>query len=209
MKSSTISIPRKVNINKAESIPIWNNEIVHDDRSEVLFVGEPPIPDCNPGSNMKIEVAQLENALEIMHWFTDKESVTRWGSPYMRYPLREQEFLEDIRWGEMETRIGVGDDGQLLAFGQFYPKLGRCHLARLVINPEFRDQGLGLEFVAALMKNGSEQLGADQFSLFVMTANKPAYNCYKHLGFSMTRYPDDDPKLEDCIFMVTGLVDQW
>jgi len=155
---------------------------------------------------MKLETAKLENALEIINWFPDKESVIKWGSPYMKYPLQEKEFLEDIFWGRMETRVGVGDDGQLLAFGQFYPKLGRCHLARLVINPDFRDQGLGLEFVSALMKHGTEQLGAEHFSLFVMTSNKPAYNCYKHLGFSMTRYPDDDPKFEDCIFMVTGQI---
>ncbi len=151
---------------------------------------------------MKTHPAEIEHALEIISWLPDKESVMLWGSPYMRYPLVEQGFLEDIYWGEISARIAVGEDGRLIAFGQYYPKLGRCHLARLIVNPELRGQGLGEEFVAALMENGSEEYATRQFSLYVMTANKPAYNCYRSLGFTLAEYPDGDAKLEDCVFMV-------
>ena len=152
-------------------------------------------------SYMIIETAQLEHAREIIGWFPDEESVTRWGSPYTRYPLREETFYEDIYWDRIHSRIALAEEGSLLGFGQFYPKLGRCHLARLVINPVYRGRGLGEEFVAALMKHGSELLGTDGYSLYVMTANKPAYNCYRSLGFSLKPYPHGDPKLENCVFM--------
>ena len=151
---------------------------------------------------MKIQKAELKHAREIIAWFPDKESVTRWGSPYMRYPLREEMFLEDIFWGRISSRIALGEDGHLLGFGQFYLKLGRCHLARLVINPALRGRGLGEEFIGALMKHGSGQLDTKEFSLYVMTANRPAYNCYRSLGFSLADYPDGDSKLENCVFMV-------
>lgn len=152
---------------------------------------------------MKIEMATIEHAREIMGWFPDTRSVTRWGSPYTRYPLREETFFEDIYWSKINSRVAISDDGQLLGFGQFYLKLGRCHLARLVINPELRGQGLGEKFVGLLMKHGAEELDAPEFSLYVMSENKPAYNCYRRLGFTLAKWPDRDPQLENCVFMTT------
>ena len=169
----------------------------------MVIFGEPLLPQSGiMKSYMKTEAAQIKHAREIMTWFPDKESVIRWGSPYTRYPLREETFYEDIYWDRISSRIALGEDGRLLGFGQFYPKLGRCHLARLVINPVFRGQGLGEEFVATLMKHGSERLDTEEFSLYVMSANKPAYNCYRNLGFNLAKYPHDDPHLDNCVFMI-------
>jgi ribosomal protein S18 acetylase RimI-like enzyme len=154
------------------------------------------------GNIMETITAELGHAREIIDWFPDKESVIRWGSPHTRYPLREETFLEDIYWGRISSRVALTRDGGLLGFGQYYAKLGRCHLARLVINPEFRGQGLGEEFVEALMKFGALELDTNDFSLFVMTANRPAYNCYRRLGFVLADYPEGDAKLENCVFMV-------
>jgi len=153
---------------------------------------------------MKIEKAQLDDARQVMNWFPDKESIMLWGSPYMRTPLREDTFLEDIYWGRIHSRVGRGENGELLAFGQFYPKLGRCHLARLVVNPEHRRHGHGLAFIGQLMQHGGAALDASEFSLYVMTANKPAWHCYKSLGFHMEPYPHGDPHLDNCVFMVAG-----
>jgi ribosomal protein S18 acetylase RimI-like enzyme len=177
---------------------IWNNEIVQEGRQEVLLIQN----HFDPGQIMKIEKAQSEHVREIMDWFPDLESVNRWGSPYMRYPLREETFFEDIYWDRISSRIARYEDGRLLGFGQFYPKLGRCHLARLIINPVFRGRGQGEAFIGALMKHGSGHLDTAEFSLYVMTANKPAYNCYKNLGFSLATYPHGDPHLENCVFMI-------
>jgi ribosomal protein S18 acetylase RimI-like enzyme len=182
----------------AESAIFWNNEILHEGRINFPLKGRPEAT----GHGMKIEEARIEDAKEIMGWFPDKESVTRWGSPYMSYPLKDDTFFGDIYWDRMSSRVARTEDGSLLAFGQFYTKLGRCHLARLVINPEYRGRGFGEKFVSALMDHGAEQLGTDEFSLYVMTANRPAYNCYKNLGFELARQPEDDARLEDVVFMV-------
>jgi ribosomal protein S18 acetylase RimI-like enzyme len=151
---------------------------------------------------MKIESASMQDAREVMGWFPDKESVMLWGSPYTRYPLREETFFEDIYWDRVESRIARGDNNELLAFGQFYPKLARCHLARLVVNPGFRRRGVGVNFIDRLMTHGGEHLNTTEFSLYVMTANKPAWHCYKTLGFHMEPYPHGDPHLDNCVFMV-------
>ncbi len=151
---------------------------------------------------MEIEVARIEDAREVMTWFPDKESVMLWGSPYTRWPIREETFFEDIYWDRIESRVARGEQGELLAFGQFYAKLARCHLARLVVNPDYRRQGIGLKFIAGLMEHGSEALNTKEFSLYVMTVNKPAWRCYKALDFHMEPYPHGDPHLDNCVFMV-------
>lgn len=151
---------------------------------------------------MRIETARIEDAREVMNWFPDKESVMLWGSPYTRYPLAAETFFEDIYWERVESRIARGDQGELLAFGQYYPKLGRCHLARLAVNPNFRRRGIAVNFIGQLMEHGGEQLDTHEFSLYVMTANKPAWHCYKTLGFHMEPYPHGDPHLDNCVFMV-------
>jgi ribosomal protein S18 acetylase RimI-like enzyme len=153
---------------------------------------------------MNIIKADPEHAREIMGWFPDKESVHLWGSPYTRYPLTEETFFEDIYWSRIHSMVALTDEDELLGFGQFYLKLGRCHLARLVINPEFRGRGLGAKFIAALMGYGAEQLDTSEFSLYVMTVNKPALAVYKNLGFNLAKYPHGDPKLENCVFMIAG-----
>jgi ribosomal protein S18 acetylase RimI-like enzyme len=151
---------------------------------------------------LHISTATRDDAREVMTWFTDAESVMLWGSPFTRFPLREETFFTDTEWEEIASRVARDEEGHLVAFGQFYPKLGRCHLARLVVNPAFRRRGLGVRFIGALMAHGGEALRTDEFSLYVMTANKAAWTCYKKLGFHMEPYPHNDPHLDNCVFMV-------
>jgi ribosomal protein S18 acetylase RimI-like enzyme len=151
---------------------------------------------------LQIETATRDDAREVMTWFDDAESVMLWGSPYTRFPLREDTFFIDVDWDRVASCVARDDQGRLVAFGQYYPKLGRCHLSRLAVNPAFRRRGLGVRFIAALMTHGGDALGTDEFSLYVMTANKPAWHCYKKLGFHMEPYPHNDPHLDNCVFMV-------
>lgn len=157
---------------------------------------------------MRIEIAKTGDVQDIMGWFPDKESVILWGSPYTRYPLSKDTFFEDIYWERIVSCVARDDDGTLMGFGQFYPKLGRCHLARLVLNPAYRGRGLGVKFIGMLMKHGAAELGTSGFSLYVMTFNKPAYRCYKALGFHMAPYPHGDAKLENCVFMTAEANDE-
>jgi len=152
---------------------------------------------------MKIQSARLEHVREIMAWFPDEQSCVQWGGPLMHFPLEESRFFEDIRWKKMESRVTVADDRRVLGFGQFYEKLGRCHLARLAVAPELRGRGLGSTFISSLMIDGQDKLGTEEYSLFVLTGNQAAYKCYARLGFQMADYPEGDTKLEDCIFMIT------
>ena len=141
--------------------------------------------------------------VEAMHsWFTDRESIHQWGGPEFRFPFTHETSLEDIHWQAMATYCAI-DNQQIVAFGQYYRKLGRCHLARLAVDPGKRSQGLGSRFVTALMEIGKLDLKLNSCSLFIMSDNKRALACYRSVGFIESEWPAGQEYLSGISFMVT------
>ena len=67
---------------------------------------------------------------QMMAWFPNGASCALWGGPEFRYPFTEATFVADSRCDKLPTYSLVGDDGTLLGFGQYYDRVGRCHLGR-------------------------------------------------------------------------------
>lgn len=105
--------------------------------------------------------------------------------------------------GRLPTWALVLEDGSLGGFGQFYLRVGRCHLGRLAIAPARRGQGLGSTLVRELCERGRSELGAESCSLFVVPENVRALKLYERLGFKPTPYPEPSPELRQYIYMVT------
>lgn len=139
---------------------------------------------------------------DLRGWFLDHPSAIRWGGPLMRWPLTPDSFEEDLKLDFVRTRVAREEDGKLLAFGQYYRKLNRCHLARIAIAPSARGRGLGRSLVQALMTDAKEQLQLDACSLYVLSDNTPAVACYRACGFAFAEDPEPQPALPDCLFMV-------
>lgn len=142
---------------------------------------------------------------ELMGWFPDRRSCAAWGGPRFRFPFTAATFREDLQLPEMASRGLVDESGELLGFGQFYLRTGRCHLARLAIRPEARRGGLGSALVGELCRVGRERLGVEQCSLFVLADNAPALALYRKMGFVPEPYPGDDMDLDSgsMLYMVT------
>ncbi len=152
---------------------------------------------------MQIATTRAADIDTLRSWFPDKASSYLWGGPGLRFPHTRDSFLEDIHWQKMASYSLLDDAGQLAGFGQYYEKLGRCHLARLVISPSLRGQGQGQWFIARLMAAGMQDLGVGNCSLFVLKNNEPALRCYTGLGFQQTPYPPDHTVYDDIDFMVS------
>ena len=153
---------------------------------------------------MHILPSSTEHALEIMNWFPEEDDCRQWGGPKMRFPFREKTFLEDIHWKKMPSYSAVTHEGSLLGFGQFYEKLGRCHLARLAVSPLYRGLGLGRTFIRALMQVGRKQLNTNRFSLYVLSNNAPAVACYQSVGFELAETPEEVMKMKHCVYMIAA-----
>ncbi|MGE0032193.1 MAG: GNAT family N-acetyltransferase [Steroidobacteraceae bacterium] len=139
---------------------------------------------------------------ELMSWFPDELSCHTWGGPEFRFPFTEATFREDARLASLSTWALVGNDGKLAGFGQFYLRVGRCHLGRLAIAPDSRGRGLGATLVRGLCRQGGPALGVGTCSLFVVPENDRALRLYRRMGFSVFPYPEPTHALIGYIYMV-------
>ena len=94
----------------------------------------------------------------------------------------------------------LAQDQSLCAFGPYYLRTGRCHLARLIVAPRHRGKGLGGRLIVELSRIGCRELGVDACSLLVLPDNTNALRCYEKLAFSAS-----DDLDENCILMVAKL----
>ncbi|MFT6735853.1 MAG: ribosomal protein S18 acetylase RimI-like enzyme [Polaribacter sp.] len=141
------------------------------------------------------------NFIELMSWFSTEEELSVWSGPDFRYPFDLSSFKRDLKLDSLKSFSLISTEGNLLAFGQYYLRLGRCHLGRLVVNPNLRGQGISSHLIQKLSVLGKSDLNTDSCSLFVLGHNKSAIQAYTKLGFSMTIYPDELP-LDNCFYMV-------
>lgn len=152
----------------------------------------------------RLRAATADDLRFLMAWFPDAESTARWGGPKFRFPFDFESFKADCRWPQMASYVLPDAAGELIGFGQLYPKLGRAHLARLAIAPEARGRGHGKLLVEALCRLGRDELGADEASLYVLETNVVARNLYRAVGFvESAAIPDDAPP--NTTFMVRPL----
>lgn len=149
---------------------------------------------------MELEKASRQQLLALMAWLPDERACRQWGGPAFRYPFSEQTFLEDCRWQELPSYVLL--DGELRAFGQFYQRLGRCHLGRLIVAPAHRGAGVGRTLVTELLRRGCADLRVSECSLFVLKDNAAARALYHKLGFELADYPGSPEWLELCDYMV-------
>ena len=144
--------------------------------------------------------AEKQHLKIISNWFCDEKSLFSWAGPNFRYPFTEQSFLQDTQLDKLSSHVLVDRQSIILAFGQYYNRLNCCHLGRLVVNPDFRAQGIGQQLINALVLTGTKALGLSRASLFVLEDNHPAVAAYKKYGFEVADYPEKIP-IANCLYM--------
>jgi len=151
--------------------------------------------------NMRL-IQPLDNhLLNMMSWFTSKQELTHWSGPNFRYPFNLSSFTEDLKLNTLSSFSLISNESEFLAFGQYYQRLDKCHLGRLIVNPEFRGKGVASELMLHISELGLKKLKVKECSLFVLADNDSAIKAYEKFGFSFADYPDEIP-LDNCLYMV-------
>ena len=135
----------------------------------------------------RFDPAQLP---ELMAWFPDADSLRVWGGPEFRFPFTAGTFRTDSKVDEIDSWSLVAGDGALAAFGQCYPRVGRCHFGRVGVSPRLRGGGRGTRLLREMARWGIAEFGARELSLFVRRDNEAAHRLYLRLGFREVPYPD-------------------
>ena len=158
--------------------------------------------------DIKLNAATEVDISRLISWFPTARSVRLWGGPKFRYPFTAETFFEDVHWQQIDSYRLVDPAGDMLAFGQIYERLGRVNLARLVVSPNRRRQGIGKQLVALLMRIGRESFPLQEYSLYVCKDNYPAQACYAGMGFEERQMPVGDEMADTCIYMTRPVVHQ-
>ena len=150
---------------------------------------------------MRLTQPSDENFIQLMSWFSSEDELSIWSGPNFRYPFDLISFKSDLNLNTLKSFSLISSEGALLAFGQYYLRLGKCHLGRLVVNPSLRGQGIASHLISQLSVLGKSDLSTESCSLFVLGHNESAIQAYTKFGFSMADYPEKMP-LENCFYMV-------
>ncbi|WDE12095.1 GNAT family N-acetyltransferase [Thalassomonas haliotis] len=150
---------------------------------------------------MKLIEPQQEHLLKMMSWFSSEQELNLWSGPNFRYPYNLSSFTEDLKLEQLNSFSLVSEDNAFCAFGQYYLRLGKCHLGRLIVNPESRGQGIASQLMQQLCDSGLGLLKVKSCSLFVLADNEKAIKAYEKFGFSFADYPEEIT-LENCLYMV-------
>jgi ribosomal protein S18 acetylase RimI-like enzyme len=139
--------------------------------------------------------------IEMMTWFSNEQDLMDWSGPNFRYPFDLSSFVVDLKLSTLSSFTLISHKSEFLAFGQYYQRLDRCHLGRLIVNPNFRGKGIASELIQQICKLGLNDLGIKECSLFVLEHNVSAIKAYEKFGFAFVNYPEEIP-LENCLYMV-------
>lgn len=150
---------------------------------------------------MLLQPFQLSDIDNLSTWFSNQAQLTEWAGPDFLYPFTRDALLTELQPDRFYSYSLKSEQGELLAFGQYYPRLGRCNLGRLVVNPQCRGQGIAGQLLAQLIQQGLTELGCQQASLFVYANNQKAIRAYQKFGFELCQYPGDDG-IDGCLYMV-------
>jgi ribosomal protein S18 acetylase RimI-like enzyme len=146
--------------------------------------------------------ASIESDIDqLMQWFADEKTVRHWGGPEFRYPYNRHSFTEDMQWGRMAAFSLRDAAGGLAAFGQLYERFDCINLARLIVQPTLRGQGVGRRLIAMLMQVGVTMFPCPKFSLFVYRDNTTASRCYRAMGFAIADYPQGVKSADVCDYL--------
>lgn len=152
---------------------------------------------------LSLNIAKPDDAALLYSWFSSLKDMRDWGGPHMDYPLPLDNFISLVKFSELNSFKLVDDEQKMLAFGQFYPRLGRTHFGRIAVSPKHRQQGLGRELMTRLIEQASTFKNTNGYSLFVMDDNHGAKQLYVSLGFVTAGYPDPlGENWDSCEYMI-------
>lgn len=135
---------------------------------------------------MTLRAAEKSDLSTVLSWIANESEFLIWAGPKLRYPANAESAWSDMGASGNNTYTLVNAVNMIIGFGQILTRADNVlHLARLIIDPEVRGQGVGRDLCIALMNMGASKHHAEYFTLNVYESNKAAVSLYKSLGFEV------------------------
>jgi ribosomal protein S18 acetylase RimI-like enzyme len=123
----------------------------------------------------------------IASWIADAAAAHRWAGPFLPFPFSAADLPVLLAGpGNGETNHCLADDSPgPLGFGQHWTSQpGTVHLARLIVAPHVRGQGMGRRLCQHLIAAALQSTDARTVTLRAYRDNLAAVRLYESLGFT-------------------------
>ena len=111
----------------------------------------------------------------------DIQEVSKIEEETFSMPWSGDAFLEMIE-ADYAHYIVAEEDDKIIGSCGLRNIVGEGEITNVVMRPEYRNKGIGLNMLCKLMKDG-EQMGVEAFTLEVRESNAPAIHVYEKIGF--------------------------
>ncbi len=133
---------------------------------------------------------------QLISWFADAAQLRRFAGPSLHWPLSSEQ-LQTVRttprlsaFSAVSSADGARVCGHIEVV--MMGRASRARLARVVLAPDCRGQGLGRSLVELGMEEARLR-GVREVELFVFVDNRPARRVYESLGFRQRGSDPHDP----------------
>ncbi len=145
-----------------------------------------PQPLHSPHPPLTLRSPERADYAALGTWVEDAASCLRWAGPRLKFPFAPERLEELLAEPGAFSFVMSRGPAKAQGFGQFWMReAGVAHLARIILAPSARGQGLASTLCTLLMAQATRVTGADTFTLRVYRDNHPALTTYEGLGFTV------------------------
>ncbi|WP_321990769.1 GNAT family protein [Marispirochaeta aestuarii] len=139
-----------------------------------------------------LEKFDQENIPQLLSWLekSDAKFLLQFAGPRYKFPLNEEQLMESLKSKDYmllkaidtETRRIIGH----CQFMRIDTKQSKASIGRILIDPEIRGNGFGLQLINEMKIYAKEELELSKIDLRVFDFNTSAFRCYLKAGFIET-----------------------
>ncbi|QEH70381.1 GNAT family protein [Cellulosilyticum sp. ST5] len=147
---------------------------------------------------LRLRPFKMRDAAYLVNWLKDERSFKMWSADKFDYPLSVEQ-LKNYKEMYEEDEFGwifVALDDKGIPVGHFLMRMAdyeknSVHLGFIIVDPNIRGKGYGVEMVSLGVKYAFEILKVKRVTLGVFDVNPVAEACYKKVGFVTETYHKD------------------
>ena len=154
------------------------------------------------------------DAETIVSWITDEVTFRRWcADRYDHYPITADDmnrYYSQFAFNDSHYEMTAYDESGLVGhmimrFTDSEKKV--LHFGFVIVDAKKRGCGYGTQMIRLALQYAYSMLGAEKITLVVLEGNKPAYCCYRSLGFCESEPPKTEQyTIDGKVWQATELV---
>lgn len=140
-----------------------------------------------------LKLTKTTQLAPIKPWLKTADQCRLWAGDNIRFPFTANSLEDDIEFNHHQHFV-FKNGPEIVAFGQLQTvNKYHTHIARLIVNPDYRNQGIATHFLKAITQEiETQNTNLRLLTLNVVETNLAALKIYAAQGFEQYRFVEPD-----------------